>query len=175
MGFVAGVRRIRRWKRRRFTRLECGRRAGESERRGFRFTPYAESFRASASRTQAYQTADRAESGGAVFRQERRRPCWRSSTSGSDRRLRSAMWKQWRRGSVPFAELRARGVDFQLAAKTAGSAHGPWRLANSPALAKALPNAYFDSLGTEISWLPTAQPAEPPDADPHVRWCDRES
>ncbi len=63
------------------------------------------------------------------------------------RRLRSAIWKQWKRGSVRFAELRKRGVGKELAAKTAGSAHGPWRLANSPALAYALPNAYFDSLG----------------------------
>jgi RNA-directed DNA polymerase len=63
------------------------------------------------------------------------------------RRLRSAIWKQWKRGSVRFAELRKRGVGKDLAAKTAGSAHGPWRLANSPALAFALSNAYFDSLG----------------------------
>ena len=38
-------------------------------------------------------------------------------------------------------------MNYNLAARTAGSAHGPWRLANSPALAFALPNAYFDSLG----------------------------
>jgi RNA-directed DNA polymerase len=63
------------------------------------------------------------------------------------RRLRSAIWKQWKRGSVRFAELRKRGVDKDLAAKTAGSAHGPWHLANSKGLAFALPNAYFDSLG----------------------------
>ncbi len=63
------------------------------------------------------------------------------------RRLRSAIWKQWKRGSVRFAELRKRGVDKSLAAKTAGSAHGPWHLANSKGLAFALPNAYFDSLG----------------------------
>jgi RNA-directed DNA polymerase len=63
------------------------------------------------------------------------------------RRLRSAIWKQWKRGSVRFAELRKRGVGKDLSAKTAGSAHGPWRLANSPALSFALPNAYFDSLG----------------------------
>ncbi len=63
------------------------------------------------------------------------------------RRLRSAIWKQWKRGSVRFAELRKRGVGKDLAAQTAGSAHGPWRLANSPALSFALPNAYFDSLG----------------------------
>jgi RNA-directed DNA polymerase len=63
------------------------------------------------------------------------------------RRLRSAIWKQWKRGSVRFAELRKRGVNKALAAKTAGSAHGPWHLANSKGLAFALPNAYFDSLG----------------------------
>src|ERR1043166_1167688 len=63
------------------------------------------------------------------------------------RRLRSAIWKQWKRGRVRFAELRKRGVGIELAAKTAGSAHGPWRLAHSPALSFALPNAYFDSLG----------------------------
>ena len=63
------------------------------------------------------------------------------------RRLRSAIWKQWKRGSVRFDELRKRGVDKSLAAKTAGSAHGPWHLANSKGLAFALPNAYFDSLG----------------------------
>lgn len=63
------------------------------------------------------------------------------------RRLRSVIWKQWKRGKVRFAELTKRGVGKDLAAKTAGSAHGPWRLANSPALAIALPNVYFASLG----------------------------
>lgn len=32
------------------------------------------------------------------------------------RRLRSAIWKQWKRGSVRFAELTARGVGVDLAA-----------------------------------------------------------
>jgi RNA-directed DNA polymerase len=63
------------------------------------------------------------------------------------RRLRAAIWKQWKRGTKRFAELRNRGVGTDLAAKTAGSAHGPWQLANSPALALALPNTYFTSLG----------------------------
>ncbi len=63
------------------------------------------------------------------------------------RRLRSAIWKQWKRGTVRFVELQKRGVGKDLAAQTVGSAHGPWRLAHSPALAFALPNAYFDSLG----------------------------
>jgi len=63
------------------------------------------------------------------------------------RRLRSAIWRQWRLGSTKFAELRKRGVGHDLAAQTAGSGHGPWRLADSPGLHRALPNAYFDSLG----------------------------
>jgi RNA-directed DNA polymerase len=69
------------------------------------------------------------------------------------RRLRCFLWKQWKRGRVRFKELGARGVGKALAAKTAGSAHGPWRLSNSRALAYALPNAYFDSLG-----LPALRP-----------------
>ena len=63
------------------------------------------------------------------------------------RRLRSVIWKQWKRGTVRFVKLRQRKIGHDLAAQTAGSPHGPWRLANSPALQSALPIAYFDSLG----------------------------
>jgi RNA-directed DNA polymerase len=63
------------------------------------------------------------------------------------RRLRSVVWKQWKRGRVRFPRLCARGVSKTLAAQTAGSALGPWRLADSPALHYALPISYFDSLG----------------------------
>jgi len=61
------------------------------------------------------------------------------------RRLRCYMWKQWgRRG---YRELRKRGVSRDLAWNTAKSAHGPWRLSRSPALAFALTARYFTSLG----------------------------
>jgi RNA-directed DNA polymerase len=63
------------------------------------------------------------------------------------RRLRSVIWKQWKRGTLRFAELCALGVSKNLAAKTAGSAHGPWRIANSPALNIAFPSACFEALG----------------------------
>jgi RNA-directed DNA polymerase len=63
------------------------------------------------------------------------------------RRLRAIAWKQWRRGPTRFAELRRRGVGRDLAAQSAGSPHGPWRLSNSPALTIALPNAFLGSLG----------------------------
>jgi len=63
------------------------------------------------------------------------------------RRLRSVMWRQWKQGHRRFAELTKRGVSTNLAAQTAGSAHGPWRLSNSPALAIALSNASFAAMG----------------------------
>ena len=63
------------------------------------------------------------------------------------RRLRCLLWKQWKRGKVRFRELRSRGVKEALAAQTAGSAHGPWRLSHSPGVQHALPNTFFDSLG----------------------------
>jgi RNA-directed DNA polymerase len=61
------------------------------------------------------------------------------------RRLRCYLWKQWgRRG---YHELRRRGVDRELAWNTCKSAHGPWRLSQSPALYHALTNRYFAVLG----------------------------
>ncbi|MDO9070417.1 MAG: group II intron reverse transcriptase/maturase, partial [Deltaproteobacteria bacterium] len=63
------------------------------------------------------------------------------------RRLRMVFWRQWKRGRSRFAALRRLGVGRDLAAKTAGSALGPWRLSRSPALSFALPNTYFISLG----------------------------
>ena len=70
------------------------------------------------------------------------------------RRLRCFFWKQWKRGRTRFRELVARGVNRNLAAQTAGSPHGVWRLSNSPALNKALSNRYFRSLG-----LPSLRPS----------------
>jgi RNA-directed DNA polymerase len=63
------------------------------------------------------------------------------------RRLRCYVWKQWgRRG---YKELRERGVSRELAWNTAKSAHGPWRLSQSPALSYALPEKFFRSLGLQ--------------------------
>lgn len=65
------------------------------------------------------------------------------------RRLRCLVLRHWRTGRRRFAELVKRGVGKELAAQTAGSCHGPWRLARSPALSIALPNAFWDWLGIE--------------------------
>jgi RNA-directed DNA polymerase len=69
------------------------------------------------------------------------------------RKLRCYHWKQWgRRG---YRELRRRGVSVREAWHTAKSAHGPWRLSQTPALALALPARYFEHMG-----LPCLAPRE---------------
>ena len=61
------------------------------------------------------------------------------------RRLRCYLWKQWgRRG---YWELKRRGVSTDLAWNTAKSAHGPWRLSQSPALTIALSAKNFRRMG----------------------------
>lgn len=61
------------------------------------------------------------------------------------RKLRCYLWKQW--GRSGYRQLRNRGVKVRLAWNTAKSAHGPWRLSQSPALVIALPWKYFNGLG----------------------------
>ena len=63
------------------------------------------------------------------------------------RKFRCFVWKQWKRGRTRFKELRKRGVNEALAAQTAASSYGPWRLSQSPALCLAFPNAYFEGIG----------------------------
>ena len=61
------------------------------------------------------------------------------------RRRRRDHWKPW--GRKRYWELRTRGVGRQLAWNTVKSAHGPWRLRQSPALAMALPQRSCAALG----------------------------
>ena len=66
------------------------------------------------------------------------------------RRLRAFVWRQWKRGRTRYAALRRLDVNPHLAASTAASAHGIWRISNSPALVYALSNAFFDRLGLAL-------------------------
>jgi RNA-directed DNA polymerase len=66
------------------------------------------------------------------------------------RRFRCVYWRRWKRGKKRFAELRRLGIAKDLAARTAGSVHGPWRLSRSPALSFVFPNAHFSSFGLSL-------------------------
>lgn len=61
------------------------------------------------------------------------------------RKLRCYLWKQW--GPAGYRELRKRGVSVREAWNTSKSAHGPWRISKTPALAIALPVRFFTNLG----------------------------
>jgi RNA-directed DNA polymerase len=61
------------------------------------------------------------------------------------RRLRCYCWKQWNRSG--YRELKRRGVSTDLAWNTSKSAHGPWRLSQSPGLVYALPARAFARMG----------------------------
>ena len=66
------------------------------------------------------------------------------------RRLRSKAWKEWKRGTTRYRELRSRGVSHDLAARTVWWNRGPWATSRSLALSYALPNAYLASLGLPV-------------------------
>jgi RNA-directed DNA polymerase len=63
------------------------------------------------------------------------------------RRVRCAFWRQWKTGRKRYAELVRRGASREESAQTAGSRSGPWRVSQSPALHRALSNAYLTSFG----------------------------
>jgi RNA-directed DNA polymerase len=71
----------------------------------------------------------------------------KSLTSWVRRRLRSALWRQWKTARRRRAALLHLGVRPRAAANMAGSGRGPWYLACTKALNVALSNAYFQSLG----------------------------
>jgi len=70
-------------------------------------------------------------------------------TLGSMDTAQAAIRESGRHGNAErwrFAELCALGVSKNLAAKTAGSAHGPWRIGQQPRLNIAFPHRLLEAL-----------------------------
>jgi RNA-directed DNA polymerase len=63
------------------------------------------------------------------------------------RRLRQIRWKEWKRYQARRRNLRALGMPERAAREWAGSQKGPWRIAGSYVLQRALPNAYWTDHG----------------------------
>jgi len=55
------------------------------------------------------------------------------------RKLRRVLWKQWKRPPTRARELAKRGVDIELAYRTAYSGYGHWRCAGFSAMNRAVP------------------------------------
>jgi len=66
------------------------------------------------------------------------------------RRLRCLAWVHWKNGSNRYKQLRRRGLGRTLAANTAGSNKGPWRLSRTSALTFAFPTAAFTADGLPL-------------------------
>lgn len=69
------------------------------------------------------------------------------------RRLRCAIWKQWRRGRRRFRALRQLGVPKMQAALAARTRTGHWRMSGHPTLHRAISTRLLQGLG-----LPTLAP-----------------
>ncbi len=63
------------------------------------------------------------------------------------RRLRQVRWKEWKRYRAKVRNLRALGIPAGRARQWAGSRKGPWRLARSAPLQRAMPRRYWTDLG----------------------------
>lgn len=70
------------------------------------------------------------------------------------RRLRQVHWKQWKVPSARRRNLIALGIPAGTARQWAGSSIGPWRMAGSAPLQRALPNAYWTTLGLQGFTIP---------------------
>ncbi len=72
------------------------------------------------------------------------------------RRLRSIVWRQWKRPWTREKKMRARGIDAQRAWKSSVNGRGPWWNAGAKHMIAALPPKYFTQLGL-VSLVATHQ------------------
>lgn len=63
------------------------------------------------------------------------------------RRLRCALWKEWKTCQNRRYELIKRGLKRNQARSASGCSHGPWKMSRSVAMHTVCPSSYFDSLG----------------------------
>ncbi len=63
------------------------------------------------------------------------------------RKIRGILWRQWKTPRTRFKRLIALELGETSARRTAYAKCGPWRIAKSPGMHKALSNSYIESLG----------------------------
>jgi Group II intron, maturase-specific domain len=92
------------------------------------------------------------------------------------RRLPQIRWKEWKRYRTRRRNLRALGIAERAARDWAGSAQGLLahrRLRSSTARCRTPTGTSWPLLASAIPIAVSGTRCEPPDADPHVRWCGR--
>ena len=63
------------------------------------------------------------------------------------RKIRSILWRQWKCGGTRYKRLIALGLKGHTAKKTAYNSKGPWRMARTTGMHKALTNRVIESMG----------------------------
>jgi len=63
------------------------------------------------------------------------------------RRIRDILWRQWKRPRTRRKRLITLGLKEHTAAKTAYGSKGPWRMARTPGMHKALSNGVIEAMG----------------------------
>ena len=92
------------------------------------------------------------------------------------RKLRCYRLKQRKRGRSIGEYLKTLGVPPERAWLLAGSRKGWWALAHTPPIDEAMNGKWFEELGLlklSSSLCRVVVSLKPPDAIPHVRWCER--
>jgi RNA-directed DNA polymerase len=63
------------------------------------------------------------------------------------RKIRSIIWRQWKTGRTRYKRLVALGISRDTARNTAYSNRGPWRMARSQGMHKAVSNMHINKMG----------------------------
>lgn len=63
------------------------------------------------------------------------------------RKMRGIQWRQWKKPKTRLKNLRALGISEHTASKHAYSSKGPWRMARTFGMHKALSNSVIESMG----------------------------
>lgn len=63
------------------------------------------------------------------------------------RKIRAAMWRQWKKGQTRYKRLTALGLKERTAKEIAYGNKGPWRMARTPGMHKALSNGVIEEMG----------------------------
>ncbi|MCU7492049.1 MAG: group II intron reverse transcriptase/maturase [Ignavibacteria bacterium] len=63
------------------------------------------------------------------------------------RRLRTIIWKQWKKPRTRMLSMMKRGISEKRAASSASNGRGPWWNSGQPHMNEIFPKRYFDSLG----------------------------
>jgi hypothetical protein len=63
------------------------------------------------------------------------------------RKIRGILWRQWKKPCTRYKRLVKLGLKEHTAGKLAYSSKGPWRLAKTPGMHRALSNATIEAMG----------------------------